>query len=248
MAKRQVSSKTQKPAKQLPRRTGRDAVDDVLEAEGNSVAEGEGAPLESGSTALAAYSSTPTFDTSDVFIPNLRLAQGLTAEVQSGDAKPGEWLVTGFEPVDEVTIVPMLFGKGRELRDPDDRSLLCRSQDSIIGVGNPGGVCADCPLGKWTEKRDGTRVPPECNFMYRYVVYSQDHESLATLTFQKTALRAGKVLNTAVAKAGLGNVAVVLKAEGKKGPKGTFYSPAVVPIKAEKELLAEARTALQEMV
>jgi hypothetical protein len=240
------SAQVQRPV--LTTRARRPTIDDALETEGG-VEETALARVEEATVALGAFSSRADFSPEDVFIPNLRLAQGLSAEVQDGSAKPGEWLVTGFEPVDEVTVVPLMFGKARELRDEDDRSvILCRSNDSIVGIGNPGGTCVDCPLSQWGEKRDGTRVPPKCNFQYKYLVYSVEHETLATLSFSKTALRAGKVMNTSVAKFGLANIVILLKSESKKGPNGTFHSPTVVPQKADPKVLDVARSALQEMV
>lgn len=238
MAKRKTASSAR------ARRT----FDDALETEGG-VEETAIVPAEEARVAIANFSDRPDFNPEDVFIPNLRLAQGLSAEVQDGSAKPGEWLVTGFEPEEEVTVVPLMFGKARELRDKDDRAvILCRSNDSIVGVGSPGGTCVDCPLSQWTEKKDGSRIPPRCNFQYKYLVYSVTHETLATISFSKTALRSGKVMNTSVAKFGLGNSVITLKSEGKKGPNGTFHTPTVIPTKADPKILTEARKALADMV
>lgn len=38
----------------------------------------------------------------------------------------------------------------------------CASNDGVVGVGTPGGRCAECPMSVWVEQ-DGKRLPPLCN-------------------------------------------------------------------------------------
>lgn len=201
-------------------------------------------------TAMAKYSQTPTFDASDLFIPKLRLAQGLTTEVQSGLAKPGDWLVLGSDPMKAPTIVPMLMVRRRELRDSDEnRVVMCRSSDSVIGVGNPGGECATCPMSKWipSTKPGGKNQAPPCTFIYSYIVYVVDTDELCVLEFYRTSIPTGKMLNTMVLQKGLGNFAVQLKSNGQQGPRGTFYQASIQPAKVKEEVLKTARAKAQEM-
>ena len=223
---------------------GTGMMDDMLADEGESTA-----PLaRTGQpTGLDLYRNQSEISPEDVYIPNLRLAQGLTPEVQSGDARPGQWLITGFEPQAEVVVVPVAFFKRRELRDVDTREGLCYSADSITGFGTPGGECAVCSMNEWTGA-EGARKPPACNFSYEYIVYSDTHQCMALLKFQKTAIKTGKVLNTAVAQSGLGNIAVRLKADPRQGPRGAFFSPTVVPVKVEAAVLDEAKRRFAESV
>lgn len=222
----------------------KDMMDELLtdEGEGSTPLAKAGQP-----TGLDLYRQQAEISSEDVYIPNLRLAQGLTPEVQSGDARPGQWLITGFEPQPEVVVVPVAFFKRRELRDTDTREGLCYSADSITGFGTPGGECAVCPMNEWTGE-DGARKPPACNFSYEYIVYSDTHQCMALLKFQKTAIKTGKVLNTAVAQSGLGNIAVRLKADAKQGPRGAFFSPSVVPVKVDAAVLEEAKRRFAESV
>jgi len=200
---------------------------------------------EQKSSALATYSQQPGFTSDDVFIPRLRLAQGLTAEVQDGTARPGQWLVTGFPPEEEVLLVPLGFARQRELRDKDTREMLCFSLGGEEGTGEPGGVCAGCIANKWTEEGDKRR-PPTCSFSYNYIVYSEQHETLVKLTFQRMALNAGKMLNTIVAHQGIGNVVVKLSQDQRKGPKGTYYVPRVAVVATPPEgLLNTANESMQ---
>lgn len=200
-------------------------------------------------TALATYSDQPAMDGSDLFIPRLRLAQGLTQEVQNGEAKPGQWLVLGANPMEEVRVIPVAMTKRRELRDPDTRAVLCRSGDAINGVGNPGGECATCEMAQWTKatgkgKAGGKNNAPLCAFLYSYMVYIVQAKSLAILEFSRTSITTGKMINTMVAQRGIGTFSIALGAVSKQGPKGTFYSPTVKMEAAKPE---ELKRALAEM-
>ena len=192
-------------------------------------------------TVLANYSDVPDFGQEDVIIPRLKLAQGLTTEVQEGIARPGQWILTGFEPEDELTIVPLAFAKRRELRDPDTRDILCFSRDARTGEGTPGGECAVCPMNEWTESDDGKRVPPPCNFQYAYLVYAVDLDSMGALTFAKSGLSSGKMLNTIVAQRGMGRCAVKLSSSQRTGPNGKYHVPSVNPANVDAEVLDKAK-------
>lgn len=184
--------------------------------------------------ALTIYNEgQPVFDRDDVLMPFLRLAQGLSREVQDGIAKPGQWLLQGFDPADGLVVVPVAFARMRELRDEDTRDIECFSQDSLTGVGEPGGECAACPLAKWGEGTKGKRIPPSCTFMYAYVVYITEHDTLATLRFQRTSIKAGKMLNTIVAQRGLGKIAVAIGSDNVTGKRGTYSSPTVNAVPAD---------------
>lgn len=190
---------------------------------------------------LANFSTQLSFDNEDIVIPRLRLAQGLTTEVQDGSAKPGQWLLTGFEPKDELTIVPLMMARNRTLRD-DEGSVLCKSTDGLNGVGAPGGVCAVCPKNKWTEQEKGKpNLPPECTFSYAYIVYVKEFETMALVEFRRTSIQAGKTLNTMVAQRNVGNFAVKLKSAKQTGKRGTFYQIVVQPVPADADLLNAAR-------
>lgn len=207
------------------------------------------------------YTPHPTMDSSDLFIPRLRLAQGLTTEVQNGDAKPGEWLILGEDPMKQVRIVPVGMTKRRELRDPDSRGVLCRSSDAVTGVGNPGGECAQCPMAQWSKprgpssrgraaaqrgsQRDQKNDPPACSFLYSYMVYLLDLKQVAILEFSRTSISAGKMLNTMIVQRGVGNFAVTLGSVGKTGPRGTFYGPTVAPVSVKPDVLKRALTEMK---
>jgi hypothetical protein len=194
---------------------------------------------ESMSMQLANFSGDAEFDSGDIMFPRLRLMQGLSTEVQEGTASPGQWVLSGYEPVEEVTIVPMLFARNRDLRD-DEGAVLCRSRDALVGEGEPGGNCAECPLSMWNEK-----IPPACSFSYVYAVYVKEFSTPAIVSFKRTSINAGKTLNTIVAQRKLRKFAVKLKASKQSGKRGTFYQAVVVPVQHDDDLIAAANNAMK---
>lgn len=204
------------------------------------LAEIEATQEKASGLALASFSSAPAMDAEDVFIPRLRLAQGLTSEVQSGEAKPGQWIVTGYPAADELTIVPLMFNRHRELTD-DDFKVLCKSTDAMVGVGVPGGDCSACPMNQWMDGTKGKRIPPKCTFAYAYIVYVVETHSIAMVDFKRTSIQAGKTLNTMTIQRGLGNFAAILRSGSKSGTKGAYYTATVSPSVVSAETLALAK-------
>lgn len=206
--------------------------------------------LSTPKSAMTSYSNSPVIDTSDVFIPKLRLAQALTAEVTNGTAKSGQWVVSGEDPMVKPVIVPLLMNRRRELRDSDDnRQVMCRSFDSLKGVGSPGGDCSTCPMAKWTEGKKGKgNLPPQCNFIYSYVVYVIDIDQVVILEFSRTSIAAGKMLNTVILQKGLGNFAVQLSSASSKNARGqTFYAPVINGAKVTDKVMAVAKAKAEDM-
>lgn len=190
-------------------------------------------------TSLSVYSNTPQFDREDIIMPRLHITQGLSKEVQEGFAKPGMWLISGSEAKEQVTVIPLAFSRRRELRD-EDFNTLCSSEDAVTGIGNPGGECRACMMNQWTQSPTGKRVPPQCTFFYSYIVYVVELRSPAIIDFKRTAIGAGKMLNTIVGRTGIGKTAVTLKVSTQKGNRGNYYVPVVQPTTATPEMFTEA--------
>ena len=215
-------------------------MDEMVEGGSSQAAQDE---IEGQGTALDIYQEEAVFSSDDVYIPRLRLAQGLTKEVQEGTARPGQFLVTGFAPEENVNLVPVGFARMREHRDPDDgRILMCFSKDGILGAGDPGGDCNDCPLNKWTEnpEKPGKNLPPVCKFSYGYLFYSEQHDTIVSFKFKGMAINIGKQLNTIVNHHGLRKVAVQMKSESRTGKAGSYFVPGVSVIPEPEEGLLES--------
>lgn len=178
---------------------------------------------------VSAYTNRPQFDIEDVAPPLLRLMQGLSPEVTEGAAKPGQWVLAGFDAADELTIVPLAYARRREYRDPDSGLMSCTSMDGEFGNGQPGGRCADCEMNKWTGEGKNRRGP-QCVFMYSYMVYVKEFDTGGILNFKRTSLAVGRSLNSLVSRSGMGNVVVTLGSKVQKGGKGTYHIPQLVPV------------------
>lgn len=223
------------------RKATMDAVDDESEA---MVPAGDG---DVTTTMGPRYSADVNFSASDVNLPRLRLGQQMTPEVSEGDAKAGQWLLTGEDPHDKVIFVPLAHGAGRVCQEDD--VIVCRSDDAQIGVGdygkgskkNPTGQCARCPMSQWTKDRKQKSVPPPCTFYYSYLGWSHTHQTLAQFDAKKTAINAGKMINSFAMKfKAFGGFAVELTSLAIKGGLGTYYQPVVKLAKVDKKVLAEA--------
>ncbi len=191
------------------------------------------------------YSENPDFDQDDLQWPRLRLAQGLTQEVTEGLAKPGQWILLGEDPVDEVLIVPMSATKQREYRPNSDDRPECTSPDGRQGFGIPGGDCATCPLSQWVQMAKGEKnQPPPCQLFYSYVAYSVTHHCLVEFRARKTSMAIGKTINTFMKARGGGTFAMKLGRQTATNPrKQTYYVPTGQKVVVPPEVLEEAREA-----
>ena len=201
-------------------------------------------------TNMTSLSMEPDLDASEVALPRLRLAQGLTQEVNEGTAKAGQWVLTGEDPLDAVTVIPLMMGRSRVARDPEDkegRTILCSSDDARTGVGqNPvNGNCAVCPLKDFQQDpRTGRSVKPACSLTYRYLVWSIDHGALLEVHFSKTATHAAKYINTFVSTKKLGRFAIQLSSKSTTSNNRTFYVPAVKLVQVDAGEFDVARAAV----
>lgn len=179
---------------------------------------------------IGGYSTEPEFDSSDTFIPRLRLGQGLSTEVQDGMARPGEWLLLGQDPVADVLFVPLAMATKHEMRDPDTREIIRHNQLGEIGEGPANGDCGgNCPFSDWSkDEESGKSIPPKCQFFYSYIGYSITHGVAVSIDFRKTAINTGKTLNTFVQQRKMGTFAVLFEAKEKTNKRGgKFFVPNV---------------------
>ena len=180
---------------------------------------------------LSLFAKPIALTADDVTIPRLRLAQGLTKEVQDGNAKPGEFLLSGAAPRAEVVATVLAIAKFRRLTTTEEGTVLCRSEDGYVGIGDPGGDCEECPLSKWINSTDkgGKNTPPPCQFGYRYLL-DVDGYGQCVYEMKRTAIPAAKALNAMVVRFGYGKTRIALKAQKGQGARGTYYAPVIVPM------------------
>ncbi len=183
------------------------------------------------------YSSEPEFGQDEIYIPMLRLAQGLTAEVANGDARPGDWILTGYPVLKDVTIVPLAFARRRERSGLDGNSkriVICRSNNAQHGEGDPGGDCNTCPHAVFGGA---------CDLIYNYKIYVVEHKTLALIQFKRTSMRVAKTINTMSMQRGFGRFAIRLTGQKQDGKKGPFFVAAMTPADVDPSIFDEARNA-----
>lgn len=173
----------------------------------------------------------PKLTAEDIIIPRLTLGQGLSQAVSNGQARPGQWLLTGVPPLDSVEATVVAIAKFRRMNNDEDGAVVCRSEDAITGVGDPGGDCASCPFSKWVNATDNKSKsqPPKCSYGYRYLL-DIDGYGQAIYEMKRTALPAAKALNGMVVRGGYGTTRIKLTSAKAQGGKGTYYIPVVSPL------------------
>lgn len=194
----------------------------VIDPNGNAITDMSEQQVGSGGNFSSDFRSM--IDMGDIKMPYLRVAQSLSKEVADGRAKSGQLVLLGADPVEEADVVFLAMQKKRTMRDADNgKIVLCSSQDSIIGKGTPGGICANCPFADFVKGR-----APACTFAYSYRAFSLTHNQPVLMDLQKTSMGAAKDLNFFLAKHGTKQFVVNITTEGKTGPKGAYFVPKFV--------------------
>lgn len=190
------------------------------------------------------YDTNPTFGRNEVNVTRLKLGQPLTKEVTDGAATAGQWILAGYPAQDEIVVIPIAMSRARELRDGDQK-LLCSSPDAKIGKGIPGGECEKCPMAQWTPRPGGgTNLPPQCDFIYSYIVYIPEHQTMALLDFRKTSIGVAKYINTVAQGKRFGHFGIRLRSDKTTKGRNSWFSPLVVTAQVSEEDLEIARTLL----
>lgn len=213
--------------------TGFDAV--VHVPAGSSIDEAIGAAeeelLATSGMASAELTTTPVFDAGEAAFPRMRLAQGLTPEVAEGTAKMGQWLFSGYDPMDSIIVVPIMLGRARNKREnPADRNspIACSSTDGVQGYGDPGRACRGCPFAQFTtDSRTGRRVAPACTLTYTYACWCPDVESFVEVSFSRTSEQAAHLINNLVQLHQLGKFAVRLTSNIIRGTGRIYAVPQI---------------------
>lgn len=142
--------------------------------------------------------SDANIDMDDLVLPELKLCQSTTEEVQDGLAKPGQYVLTTtkevYDPPLQVLIV--FHSKGRALFPNEARGTghlqLCLSNDSLEGTEY--GLCEDCSYKEWPDERSKKDNPnmtsPPCTLQHNFVVMLP--QGPAVVRFGRTSFKAAK--------------------------------------------------------
>jgi hypothetical protein len=173
----------------------------------------------------------------------VKLAQGMSEAVAlTGEARPGDWLLEGHDPVRSFEFMPLTAEQMRQLwvaneNDPNGRNTLqCKSQRRVMrkvepelfGEGDPGGPCRLCPLSQWTPGPNGKNRPPLCTPIDILIGVSLTHECRCEIHFKKTAQPMFQEIMTIVRSRGLGAAIFnFTQAPKQNAAKQTYWVPQV---------------------
>lgn len=185
-------------------------------------------------------------DRQDMTLPRLGLAQALSPQVSESDPKaikelrPGEFFntITRERYGRKVQLVPLLFYKTRILFGPMDEGggLRCQSPDNLIGIGQPGGTCVNCPFSQFGSARNGEGKGTACNQFFNYAALvvrdgTVSAEGLLVFSLKSSALKVAKDWNALIRIRNLDIFAGVyeLTSVERKNDIGRWYEPVINP-------------------
>lgn len=177
----------------------------------------------------AVFTRDDKLDLSKLQISSLRLAQGMTAEVNERKASIGQFVLTNFPAYDEVTLVPLGATNIRIYKPDPKKPALCNAPTGDFGFGNPGGVCEECPLSHWGEFNPdtGKSAPPVCKDGVLVRAYSITHRSMVDFQFLGSERSKGGFIQQQAMSFGWSNFALKLTSVSKSNNRGSWYIPQV---------------------
>ena len=178
----------------------------------------------------------------DLEFPVMKILQRTSEEVENEEGKPGEIFVDALgvieAPAQFAPLGRTQFRIKREDPTDIDSEIVCRSNDSFNGYGDPAGVgedkkhdCRTCPFSKGTE--DG---PPECTHIISFIGYLPEHEQLVRFSMQRTALRAARRLNTIMKGKVFGEVLVTLASRVAGSQRQRYHTPVFKKVDMPEEM------------
>lgn len=106
----------------------------------------------------------------------------------------------------------------------------CSSVDGLVGVGDPGGQCDQCPLSKWNRDRTlpVAEQKPKCKQMKRLFLFVEGRRIPMMLTLSPTSLRSCREYLVALLDSNIPCYGVVTEIglEQEKNAAGIAYSAA----------------------
>lgn len=179
-------------------------------------------------------------DAGDFVPPRVKICQQMSQEVADKKAAAGDFFntLTGENYGTTLKFIPIqpfkqrIFLVREEKRaiiaaatgvEVEGQGLACRSYDMVTGTGDPGGLCAECPLSVWNE-----RQPPFCTETYNVAALTELGE-LIFLGFQKSSAKVGKNLFSMLRLSMQAPWSRVYSVESRqtKNALGNFYVPDV---------------------
>lgn len=169
------------------------------------------------------------FKSEDLIIPRLRLLQGLSEAVTSGDGKMGQFQdsLNGEILGDSIEVV-LLGLKNGAVYFEQGVGMQCKSLD---GISNMEGVkCTDCPYNQYYGKRWAKdEDPPKCSATKEFICVTRatlngQEQRPIVVSFLKTSYKQGRKLASIARLSGrdIFAGAYVITSQMMKNAKGTF--------------------------
>jgi len=208
-------------------------------------------PIQQGSTDLQKqeeYVDDAMVEASDLYVPTLKVLQGMSDEVKAGKARPGKfWNPYTNKELDSPQQVVIIFHqKTRAMmesgpNDPEKRER-CMSFDLVNGTVY--GECEQCQYKDWN-----ARTPPLCSMSHVFIAFTPDGP-LAVRFRKKSEKDARQFLTSKqVQKVNWWTYATVLEIKKQIGTDTTgrpaeYYAPAIAwdkTLPVSEELRTQAR-------
>jgi hypothetical protein len=177
----------------------------------------------------AVFTKNQELDLSKLSIPSLRLAQGMTAEVNERKANIGQFVLTNFPAYDSVVLVPLGATEIRTYKPDPKKPAQCHAPTGDYGFGNPGGECAVCPLSHWGEYNEATgkSTPPPCKEGVLVRAYSVTHRSMVDFQFLAGERNKGSFIQQQAMSFGWSGFAIKLTSVAKSNNRGSWFIPQI---------------------
>lgn len=181
----------------------------------------------------ASYGTDKKFDASEVIVPRLSIAQGLSPDVRDRKAEVGDFLMMGMDPVKSVTLIVAGHTAQRRFVEQGSQRARCWSPDAIQGHGDPGIMCDGCPHSRWRDsgKKDPQgriiNLRPECDEVDSWLVFSVTHGMPAIWNLKGVSLKASKFVKTLANGMGMGAFAIDVTAVSKTSGSRAWHEPEV---------------------
>lgn len=175
------------------------------------------------------FTNDSTPDLSKLQISQLRLAQGMTAEVAERRASIGQYVLSNFPPADEVELVPLAAQNIRTYKPDPKAPPQCQAPTGVWGIGDPGIECAKCPLSKWGPRNEktGKATPPPCKEGVFIRAYSITHRTVVDFQFMGRNVGKGAFVQSQAMALGYNNFVIRMRSSNAKNDRGQWVEPEI---------------------
>lgn len=164
--------------------------------------------------------------------PYLSILQGQSEAVNQKKGAAGQFYIRNFPALDAVTLVPLGLGNFREYRpnkEMRNAPVLCSSPDGVVGHGDPGGPCAQCPLSEWGPKNPATgrSTRPPCTEGVMMAAFLCEYGQPVLLPLRGRSIRIADDIRAQARFRGFGSFAIKATTELQKYDVGSAHTPAI---------------------